>query len=123
MTVTVRLPKELRRLYDVPLPVAVAAATVREAVAALDAAHPGVGHRLIDAGRLRRHVIVFVGDDQAGLDDPIPAGGEVTVLTAVAGGDAGHQKGQEPAVRAERGPGTPPGERRGRVAPSARRAR
>ncbi len=91
MTVTVRLPKELRRLYGVPHPATVAAGTVRDVVAALDEAHPGVGHRLVDGGRLRQHIIVFVGDDQAALDDPVPPGAEVTVLTAVAGGSAGHQ--------------------------------
>ncbi len=88
MTVGVRLPKELRRLYGVPHPATVAGATVREVLSALDAAHPGVGHRLVDGGRLRRHVIVFVGDDQAGLDDPVPSGAHITVLTAVAGGSA-----------------------------------
>ncbi len=87
MSVTVRLPKELRRLYGVPHPATVeGGATVREVLAAVDAAHPGVGHRLVDGARLRQHIIVFVGDDQAGLDAAVPDGAELTIVTAVAGG-------------------------------------
>ena len=86
MSVAVRLPKSLRQLYDVPHPADAPAGTVAEVFAALDGAHPGLEHRLVDAGRLRRHIIVFVGQDQGDLDSPVPDGGELTVVTAVAGG-------------------------------------
>ncbi len=86
MSATVRLPKSLRQVYAVPQAAEVPAGTVAEVIAALDTAHPGIAHRLVDAGRLRRHIIVFVGDEQGELDTPVPDGGELTVVTAVAGG-------------------------------------
>ena len=71
---------------DLPPPVTVAA--VVEAVAA---AHPAVGRRLRDeAGGLRRHVNLFVGNDNVrdldGTGTVVPEGAEVTVLPAVSGG-------------------------------------
>ncbi len=86
MAVQVRLPRELRRLYEVDHPAEVDGATVGDVFAALDAAHPGVGHRLMDAGALRRHIIVFVGQERGGLDTPVQDGEEITVVAAVAGG-------------------------------------
>ena len=73
-------------MYAVPARAVVEGATVADVVTALDIAYPGVGHRLVDGGALRRHIIVFVGDEQSGLDTPVPDGAEVTVVTAVAGG-------------------------------------
>ncbi len=83
---TVRLPKGLRAMYDVPTRAEVGGATVAELFAALDESYPGVGHRLVDAGALRQHIIVFVGDQQSGLETAVPDGAEVMVVTAVAGG-------------------------------------
>ena len=73
-------------MYDVPGRAEVEGGTVAEVVDALDAAYPGLGHRLVDAGALRQHIIVFVGDQQGGLDTVVPDGTEVMVVTAVAGG-------------------------------------
>ncbi len=86
MTATVRLPRELRRLYEVPDVATAGGDTVAEVLAALDESHPGVAHRLVDGGKLRRHIIVFVGDRQSDLPDEVPDGAEITVVTAVAGG-------------------------------------
>ena len=69
---------------DLPSPV-----TVGAVVDALAAAHPGVGRRIRDeAGGLRRHVNLFVGDDNVRhLEDTVvPEGAEVTVLPAISGG-------------------------------------
>lgn len=71
---------------DVPAP-----ATVGAVVDALAAAHPAVGRRIRDeAGALRRHVNLFVGQDNArdvdGEDTVVPEGTEVSVLPAVSGG-------------------------------------
>jgi molybdopterin converting factor small subunit len=49
--------------------------------------------RVIDErGSLRRHVNVFIGIDEArhlgGLDAPVPAGTEVSIVPAVSGGAA-----------------------------------
>ena len=43
-----------------------------------------------DAGQLRRFVNVYVGEEDVrfaqGLDTPVPAGAQVSVIPAVAGG-------------------------------------
>ena len=62
MTATLRLPKQLRNLYDVPDREELDGDTVAEVFASADARYPGLGHGLVDGGRLRRHIIVFVGD-------------------------------------------------------------
>ena len=66
-------------------------ATVGAVIDAVAAAHPAVGRRVRDeAGHLRRHVNVFVGEDNArSLDDAdtvVPEGTEVTVMPAISGG-------------------------------------
>jgi molybdopterin converting factor small subunit len=65
--------------------------TVGAVLDALAAAHPAVGRRLRDeAGVLRTHVNVFVGQDNVrdvgGIDGVVPEGSEVAVLPAVSGG-------------------------------------
>ncbi|MCL4236217.1 MAG: MoaD/ThiS family protein [Deltaproteobacteria bacterium] len=66
------------------------AATVREALAALWRAYPGLRDRIADnQGAVRPHVSVFVGEENirflAGLDTPI-SGETITILPAVSGG-------------------------------------
>lgn len=65
--------------------------TVGAVLDAVATAHPAVGRRVRDeAGRLRRHVNVFVGPDHMrDLDDlatVVPEGVEVAVLPAISGG-------------------------------------
>ena len=91
MSVTVRVPTTLRALTGGTSEVQVEATTVREALAALDQAHPGFRDRLLDEeGNLRRFVNVFVADDDIrfldGLDTAIPDGESVAIIPAVAGG-------------------------------------
>ncbi len=91
MSVTVRIPAQLRALTGGAGEVAVECTTVREAIAALDAAHPGVGERLLDEdGSLRRFVNVFVAEEDVRfLDGPRhadPRRPDVSVVPAVAGG-------------------------------------
>ena len=91
MSVTVRVPTTLRTLTGGTSEVLVEASTVREALAALDAAHPGFADRLLDEeGNLRRFVNVFVSDDDIrfleGLDTAVPDGETVAIIPAVAGG-------------------------------------
>jgi sulfur-carrier protein len=71
---------------DLPAPVTVGA--VLDAVAA---AHPAIGRRVRDeTGVVRRHVNVFVGDENArhlhDVDTVVPEGAEVALLPAVSGG-------------------------------------
>ncbi len=91
MSVTVRIPTTLRSLTGGSSTVEVDGATVAEVLAALDAAHPGFGDRLLDeSGGLRRFVNVFVADDDVrfmdGVATPVPDGETVSIIPAVAGG-------------------------------------
>ncbi len=91
MSVTVRIPTTLRSLTAGSSTVEVDGGTVSEVLAALDAAHPGFGDRLLDEnGGLRRFVNVFVADDDVrfmdGVATPVPDGETVSIIPAVAGG-------------------------------------
>lgn len=91
MTVTVRVPTQLRSLTAGSGEVVVDGATVGEVLAALDAAHPGVAGRLFDeGGNLRRFVNVFLADEDVrfleGLATPVADGATMSIVPAVAGG-------------------------------------
>jgi molybdopterin converting factor small subunit len=91
MSVIVRLPSQLRVLVGGAGEVPVEATTVREAIAAVDAAHPGIAFRVLDdKGALRRFVNVFVADEDVrfldGLDTVLAPGTTVSLVPAVAGG-------------------------------------
>ena len=65
--------------------------TVAEALAALDALHPGLRDRVVtEQGEIRPHVNVFVADvnirDARGLETRVPEGCEIAILPAVSGG-------------------------------------
>jgi molybdopterin synthase sulfur carrier subunit len=88
---TVRIPTPLRKLTDGNAQVDVAGGDLRTVVANLDAAHPGIGQRLLDDdGQLRRFVNVFVRDQdvrfQSGLDTEVAEDDTVSIVPAVAGG-------------------------------------
>jgi sulfur-carrier protein len=91
VSVTVRIPTQLRTLTGGAGDVSVEGGTVGELLTALDAAHPGFGERLFDEERrLRRFVNVFVADEDVrflqGLDTPVAPGQTVSIVPAVAGG-------------------------------------
>ncbi len=91
MSVSVRIPTILRSYTGGAAEVSTDAGTLREVLAGLDAAFPGIAGRILDGdGQLRRFVNVYVGDEDvrfaAGLDTPVPAGAQVSVIPAVAGG-------------------------------------
>ncbi len=91
MAVTVRIPTTMRPLSGGASTVAVEGASLRDVLAALDAAHPGFTDRLFDAdGALHKFVNVFVSDDDVrylqGLDTPVKDGDTVSLIPAVAGG-------------------------------------
>ena len=88
---TIRIPTTLRTLTGGSSTVEVEGATVGEALANLDAAHPGFKDRLFDDdGALRRFVNVFLADDDVryldGLNTPTPSGSTISIIPAVAGG-------------------------------------
>jgi len=91
MTVSVRIPTILRTFTAGAAEVTAAEGTLREVIAGLDAAYPGIAGRIVDdTGKLRRFVNVYVGEEDVrfaqGLDTPVPAGTHVSVIPAVAGG-------------------------------------
>ena len=91
MSVIVRLPSQLRSLVGGVGEVPVEAATVREAIVAVDVAYPGIALRVLDdRGALRRFVNVFVADEDVrfldGLETALEAGQTVSLVPAVAGG-------------------------------------
>jgi molybdopterin synthase sulfur carrier subunit len=91
MSVSVRVPTILRAYTGGAAEVAAEAGTLREVLAHLDASYPGLGGRILDdAGKIRRFVNVYVGDEDVrlaqGLDTPVPSGVQVSVIPAVAGG-------------------------------------
>jgi MoaD family protein len=90
MSVTVKIPTQLRAATDGKDAVEVSGATVGEVLDAVFEAHGDLRERITQDGDLRRFVNVYVdGEDirfQQGLDTEINDGEEVTILPAVAGG-------------------------------------
>ena len=91
MSVTVKLPTQLRASAGGEGAVVVEGSTVGEALDALYAAHPELRERLSDGdGTLRRFINVYVNGDDIRfgelLDTPVADGQEVQSLPAVAGG-------------------------------------
>jgi sulfur-carrier protein len=91
MSVSVRVPTQLRNLTGGTGEVPVDGTTVGEALKALDAAHPGFAERLFDdTGQLRRFVNVFLDDEDVrflqGLETPVTDRQTISIVPAVAGG-------------------------------------
>jgi sulfur-carrier protein len=91
MSVSVRIPTILRTYTGGAAEVTAQEGTLREVLAKLDAAYPGLAGRILDeSGKLRRFVNVYVGEEDVrlaeGLDTRVPAGTQVSVIPAVAGG-------------------------------------
>ena len=91
MSLTIRIPTQLRTFTGGSGEVEVEAASVGDALKALDAAHPGLADRLFDeSGQLRRFVNVFLADEDVrfleGLATPIAGGQTLSIVPAVAGG-------------------------------------
>ena len=91
MSISVRVPTILRSYTGGAAEVSAEAGTLREVLAGLDAAYPGIAGRILDdSGQIRRFVNVYVGDEDVrfadGLDTPVPTGTQVSVIPAVAGG-------------------------------------
>jgi MoaD family protein len=87
----VKIPTQLRQITGGEAEVDAAGGTVSELIEDLEAKHPGLRTRLLDdSGQLRRFVNVYVNDEdvrfEKGLDTPIPEGGRVSIIPAVAGG-------------------------------------
>ncbi len=93
MSVTVRIPTPLRKLTLERDVVSGDGGTLLACIDGLEASYPGLKERLCDeAGQLRRFVNVYVNGEDVrflqGLDTPLKAGDEVSIVPAVAGGDS-----------------------------------
>jgi molybdopterin synthase sulfur carrier subunit len=90
MSVTVKIPTQLRVATGGRAAVEVEGSNVGEALDAVFAAYSDLRERITQDGTLRRFVNVYVsGEDirfQQGLETQVNEGDEVTILPAVAGG-------------------------------------
>ena len=86
----VRIPTVLRPHTGGEARVEVAGATIGEILTALVADNPALEERLLEAGRIRGYVNVFVDDEDIryldGESTVVPAGVEASIMPAVAGG-------------------------------------
>jgi molybdopterin converting factor small subunit len=91
VSITVRVPAQLRTLTGGAGELSVDSGTVRGVIGSLEAEHPGFEARLLDEhGALRRFVNVFVADEDVrfldGLDTKVDDGQTLSIVPAVAGG-------------------------------------
>ncbi len=90
MAIEVRIPTILRTYTDGQKAVPGAGETLSELFADLETRHAGVQDRIVDDGKLRRFVNVYLNDEDVrflgGLETSVKDGDNVTVLPAVAGG-------------------------------------
>lgn len=86
--VDVHLPPTLPRLFgDLPRRVEVDAASVGEAIDALEARWPGLRDRLCEPGpALRPHIHVYVDRERAALETALRPGSRLDVVAAISGG-------------------------------------
>jgi predicted phage tail protein len=89
---TVAIPTPLRSYVDGRTEVAIAveaiAPTLADALAALDAAYPGIRFRMVDeAGRVRPHIQIFVNSAiERNPGALLPAGARIMLVGALSGG-------------------------------------
>jgi molybdopterin synthase sulfur carrier subunit len=93
MAVNVRIPEVLRKLTGGSDLVSLEAGTVGEMIDVLDKTHPGIKERICDdKGQVRRFINVFVNEEdirfQDNLETKLAPGTEVSILPAIAGGNA-----------------------------------
>jgi molybdopterin synthase sulfur carrier subunit len=90
MAIEVRIPTILRTFTGGANAVDAEGATLSGLIDNLEANHPGIKERLIEAGDLRRFINVYVNDEDVrftgGLETALSDGDQVVVLPAVAGG-------------------------------------
>jgi molybdopterin synthase sulfur carrier subunit len=90
MAVTIRIPTPLRSLTKGEEKVSADGATVRAVINHLEEKHPGLKERLLDDKGIRRFVNLYLGDEDVrflqGLDTPLKAGDELSIIPAIAGG-------------------------------------
>ena len=91
MSVTVKIPTQLRTAAEGASEAQLDGATVQEVLEGLFAQYGELRERISDEdGSLRRFVNVYLGGEDIrfldGLDTPVPAGATLSIVPAVAGG-------------------------------------
>ena len=91
MSVSVRIPTILRTYTGGDSEVSAEGTTLAEVLDDLEQHHTGIRARVLDDnGALRRFVNVYVGNDDVrfldGLQSATPAGTQISIIPAVAGG-------------------------------------
>lgn len=91
MSVTVRIPTQLRELSGGAAEVTAEGGSVGAVLEGLEVSHPGFRERLFDEqGELRRFVNVFLDDEDIrfldGVSTEVNDGATVSIVPAVAGG-------------------------------------
>ena len=91
MSVTVRIPTQLRELSGGNAEVQTEGGSVGAVLEGLESAHPGFRERLFDEqGELRRFVNVFLDDEDIrfldGVNTDVKDGATLSIVPAVAGG-------------------------------------
>mgnify|MGYP000420316748 CR=1 FL=1 len=88
---TIRIPTPLRKYTQGQEEVRVSGDTIEQVLAALEQAAPGIRERICDdAGKVRRFVNIFVGDEDIrfldNLQSVVKDSDEVSIVPAIAGG-------------------------------------
>ena len=91
MSVTVRIPTQLRPLTGGSPEVQATPGRIGDVIEDLEGRYPGIRERLVDGGgSVRRFVNIYVGDDDVrfleGLATRADEGTTVSIIPAVAGG-------------------------------------
>jgi len=90
MSITVKLPTQLRDTIGGASSIQAEGSTVAEALESVFTSHEELRDRLYQDGDLRRFVNVYLGGEDIrfldGLQTELPDGAELTILPAVAGG-------------------------------------
>ncbi len=92
-TIKVRIPEVLRKLTGGAEVVSLQASTVGAMIDTLEQAHPGIKERICDEkGNVRRFINIFVNEEdirfQENLGTQLTDGADVSILPAIAGGNA-----------------------------------
>lgn len=104
MSVSVKIPTQLRSLTGGEKEVFASGGSIAELIDHLETVHPGIKERLLDeSGALRRFVNVYLGDEDVrflqGIDTEVPDGESISIIPAVAGGA---HRGRNPRERHSR---------------------
>ena len=92
MSIEVRIPTILRPYTAGERVVSATGTDLAELISDLEAQFVGFSERLLDGGKLRRFINIYVNDEDVrflgGLAAPLKSGDSLTILPAVAGGSS-----------------------------------